>query len=70
METVEIRDDSIRLGQLLKLSGIVEDGAMAKQLIADGQVSVDGRTETRRGATIHPGATVELMGESFTVARA
>ena len=34
MDTIEIRGDSIRLGQLLKLHGIAEHGAMAKDMIA------------------------------------
>jgi ribosome-associated protein len=46
---VEIRDTSIRLGQLLKLAGLVEHGAAAKDVLEAGEVTVDGRTETRRG---------------------
>ncbi len=46
---VPIRDEVIRLGQLLKLAGIAESGADAKALLAEGGVSVNGEPETRRG---------------------
>lgn len=67
METIAIRGDSIKLGQLLKLHGVAEHGAMAKDLIAAGDVLVNDEVETRRGATIRPGDRVETMGEAFTV---
>jgi len=66
----EIRDESIKLGQLLKLNGIAESGTMAKDLIADGEVSVNGEVETRRGRTLVPGDVVQLLGETITVTRA
>ncbi len=50
----------IRLGQLLKLAGVVDDGAAARSLIEDGEVSVDGEVERRRGRQVRPGSTVEL----------
>lgn len=68
MEIVTIRDETIKLGQLLKLHGVAEHGAMAKDLIADGAVTVNGEVETRRGATIRPGDRVEVLGEAFEVA--
>ena len=57
---VPIRDETIRLGQLLKLAGVVDDGAQARSLIEDGEISVDGEVERRRGRQVRPGATVEL----------
>ena len=61
-ETIEvpIHDGAIRLGQLLKLAGVVEDGVRARELIDAGGVSVDGETETRRGRQVLVGSTVEL----------
>lgn len=67
-ETIEIRDESIRLGQLLKLHGIAGTGAEAKDLLAAEEVTVNGAVETRRGATIRPGDVVAAAGEEFTVA--
>lgn len=51
MEKIEIklRDDFIRLGQALKASGIAESGVDAKFMIQDGEVTVNGETELRRG---------------------
>ena len=67
METITIRGDAIKLGQLLKLHGVAEHGAMAKDMIADGDVLVNGEVETRRGATIRLGDKVEVMGEVIEV---
>ena len=57
---VPIRDETIRLGQLLKLAGAADDGAHARRLIEEGEVRVDGEVERRRGRQVHPGSTVEL----------
>ena len=57
---VPIRDQTIRLGQLLKLAGVVDDGVQARTLIQDGEVSVDGEVDRRRGRQVHPGSTVKL----------
>lgn len=57
---IEIRDDMIRLGQLLKLAGLVDDGSDVKDLLADDAVSVDGEVETRRGRQVPVGAVVEV----------
>lgn len=64
---VPIRDDSIRLGQLLKLASLVEDGATARALVEAGEVTVDGEVETRRGRQVRPGSVVELAGERLLV---
>jgi ribosome-associated protein len=61
--TVAIRDDSIRLGQLLKLADLVEDGAEARAVLAAGLVQVNGEVETRRGRQLVPGDTVALGGQ-------
>lgn len=66
---VPIRDDSIRLGQFLKLASLIESGAEAKEVIADGLVSVNGEVEVRRGRQLHTGDVVEIAGASARVAR-
>ena len=60
MPEVTIRDESIRLGQLLKLAGIAEDGASARMLLADEAVQVNAETETRRGRQLAPGDLVRV----------
>jgi ribosome-associated protein len=65
---VPIRDESIRLGQFLKLANLIESGSDAKPLLADGQVSVNGEVETRRGRQLVAGDVVSLAGQSARVA--
>lgn len=65
VEQVPIRDESIRLGQLLKLAGVVENGGLAREVIEAGAVSVDGEVETRRGRQVHHGQVVLLDGEEL-----
>lgn len=67
---VEIRDEMIRLGQLLKLAGVVEDGADARAAIEAGLVTVNGELETRRGRQLHPGDVVGFGGETLRIVRA
>ena len=64
---VPIRDESIRLGQFLKLANLVESGAEAKPVIADGLVSVNGEVERRRGRQLRPGDLVELGGVAVRI---
>ncbi len=64
---VEIRDESIRLGQFLKLANLVESGAEAKPLIAAGEVRVNGEVETRRGRQLHPGDIVAMGDETVRI---
>lgn len=58
-----IRDESIRLGQFLKLAGIVDSGSEAKLLLEDEQVRVNDVTETRRGRHLRSGDRVAVGGE-------
>lgn len=67
---VPIRDESIRLGQLLKLAGLVDDGAMARAVIEAGEVTVDGEVWARRGKQVRPGMLVTYAGESVRVVSA
>jgi ribosome-associated protein len=67
-QDVPTRDETIRLGQFLKLANLVESGAEAKPVIADGSVLVNGEIETRRGRQLHQGDVVELGGVAVRVA--
>jgi ribosome-associated protein len=60
---VAITTDTIRLGQLLQLAGLVDSGSDAKFLIAGGEVAVNGEPDLRRGRQLRPGDEVSL-GES------
>jgi ribosome-associated protein len=65
--SVPIRDDSIRLGQFLKLADLVDTGADAKGVLSQGLVRVNGDVETRRGRQLVAGDGVELAGRRVTV---
>jgi ribosome-associated protein len=64
---VEIRGEMIRLGQLLKLSGVVDAGGEIKDLLAEERVLVNGEPEDRRGRQLHPGDVVAVAGEKLVV---
>jgi ribosome-associated protein len=68
MRDVPIRDDMIRLGQFLKLAGVIESGGEAKSAIAAGEVAVNGEAELRRGRQLHRGDVVDIDGERLRVA--
>lgn len=57
---VPISDDSIRLGQFLKLADLADSGAHARALLEDGAVTVNGEDETRRGRQLVKGDVVEV----------
>ena len=55
---VQIRGEMIRLGQLLKLAGVIEAGGQAAAFLASNAVLVNGEPEQRRGRQLHAGDTV------------
>ena len=67
---IEITTEYIKLDQLLKFSNIAENGAMAKEMIWDEIVSVNGEICTMRGKKIRQGdvVLVEFEEESFEIA--
>lgn len=69
MQEIEIRDGTIRLGQLLKLAGLAEHGADAKALLEEGEVRVNETVETRRGRQISHGDRIAVGDEEIRVAR-
>jgi ribosome-associated protein len=64
---VAIRGDMIRLGQLLKLAGVVDSGGELKALLAESDVLVNGELEDRRGRQLHRGDVVRVGGEELRV---
>jgi ribosome-associated protein len=68
MREIPIRGDTIRLGQLLKLAGVIGSGAEVKVLLAEPDaVRVGGEPESRRGRQLHPGDRVEVGGEVLRI---
>lgn len=68
METVYIKDEFIKLGQALKLAGLVENGVQAKIEIQDGYVKLNGEVETRRGKKVYDGDIIEFDGSQVKIA--
>jgi ribosome-associated protein len=64
VRTIELRpgEDTIRLGQLLKLVDAVPTGAQVKDVLAGGDVTVNGEPEDRRGRQLHRGDVVSVAG--------
>jgi ribosome-associated protein len=65
---IPIREETIRLGQLLKLAGLADSGAEARELVQEGAARVNGEVETRRGRQLHRGDVVDVAGEAVRVA--
>jgi len=66
-QQVAVRDEVIRLGQFIKLAGVVDTGGEAKARIQAGEAQVNGEVETRRGRQLVPGDVVEFAGEILEV---
>ncbi len=67
MESIKIKDEYIKLGQVLKLAGFVQSGVEAKIEIQEGAVKVNGETELQRGKKIFPGDVIEFDGQQIKV---
>jgi len=67
MEKVEISGDTIRLGQFLKVAGVVENGGEAKARIQAGEALVNGKVETRRGRQLRHLDRVQLDSQVLQV---
>ena len=67
MQTIQIRDEFIKLGQALKLAGLVESGVDAKIVIQNGEVLVNGEVDERRGKKLYPGDVFEFEGNKVEV---
>ena len=66
---IKLRDEFIKLGQLLKLADMVQDGVEAKYAIQDGLVKVNGAVEMQRGKKLYDGDKVEYDGETVTITK-
>lgn len=67
-EKIAIHTEFIKLQDFLKFANAVESGGMAKVVIQEGAVLVNGETCTMRGKKLHPGDTVSFGGEAWQVA--
>ena len=60
---IKLKDEFIKLGQVLKAAGLVDSGVVAKIVIQDGEVLVNGEVETRRGKKLYGGEVVFFDGQ-------
>ncbi len=67
MKTVTIKNDCIKLGQAMKLGGMVSSGLEAKLVIQDGKVKVNGETEYQRGKKLYNGDVISFKGEVIRI---
>ncbi len=66
-EKLSIDSEFIRLQDLLKLSGLCATGGMAKIVIQNGEVKVNGEVCTMRGKKLRGGDTAEYEGHIIEV---
>ena len=71
MEHIKIRqnEEFIKLGQALKAAGLVDSGVVAKIVIQDGEVLVNGEVETRRGKKLYGGEVVSFDGQEIRIVK-
>ena len=69
MEVIKLRDEYIKLGQALKAAGIVDSGVIAKLVIQDGAVEVNGEVEYQRGKKLYDGDVVTVNGETIQITK-
>jgi len=67
MEIITIKDDFIKLGQALKLAGLVYSGVEAKECIQDGLVYLNGEVEYQRGKKVYPGDVISFENQDVVV---
>lgn len=67
MQKIYIKDEFIKLGQALKLAGLVESGLDAKYAVQEGEVKLNGVVETQRGKKCVPGDVISFEGNSFVI---
>ncbi|MDX6722163.1 MAG: ribosome-associated protein [Solirubrobacteraceae bacterium] len=68
MRDVPIREETIRLGQALKLSGLAASGGEARAMIEQGGVTVNGEPESRRGRQLRRGDVVAVGDDAVRIA--
>jgi len=67
MTEIRIRDDFIKLGQAMKLAGLVDEGFEAKEVIQNGEVTVNGEVDTRRGRKLYVGDTFCYQNQTYQI---
>jgi len=69
MEKIYIEKEFIKLDQLLKFANAVEGGGMAKNVILDGLVKVNGEIALQRGKKLREGDIVEFNNDKYIISK-
>ena len=64
---IEIKTEYIKLDSALKYCGVAENGAHAKELVLDGEVTVNGEKELRRGRKLYKGDVFKIFDEEYEI---
>ena len=64
---VVIGTEFIKLESALKFANAVESGGMAKTVIQEGDVLVNGEVCTMRGKKLYPGDKVRFNGDTYLI---
>jgi len=64
---IEIKTEYIKLDSALKYCGVAENGAHAKELILDGEITVNGEIELRRGRKLYKGDVFKIFDEEYEI---
>jgi len=67
MMLIEIKTEYIKLDSALKYCGVAENGAHAKELVLDGEVTVNGEIELRRGRKLYKGDVFKIFDEEYEI---
>ncbi len=70
IKEIKIREEFIKLDSLLKLAGMVSTGGIAKMVIQNGEVKLNGEVCLQRGKKIRPGDKVEYMEKTLIIKNA
>lgn len=62
-----LEQQSVKLGQFLKMKQVVQTGGQAKMLVQSGEVEVNGAVETQRGRKLFPGDCVVVFNSTYWV---
>jgi len=67
MDIFQLRGEYIELVKLLKATGWCDTGGVAKMVVTDGLIKVDGKVELRKGCKIRRGQTVTFEQRSIKI---
>ncbi|MFB2581314.1 RNA-binding S4 domain-containing protein [Herbiconiux sp. P15] len=67
IDDISIGGEGIRLGQFLKFAGLLDSGGTVKEAIAEGDVTVNGEVDLRRGRQLQLGDIVGFEGRRARV---